>query len=124
MSWQTYVDNLVGHGFAKGVLLGHNGAVWAASAGLTLSGPEVAALTGGFNSPNSVLQSGVTLAGTKYFVIKADNRSIYGKQGNTGFCAVKTGQAVVLGFYSETLTPGNASKAAEGVADYLINLSY
>eukprot|EP01100_Stratorugosa_tubuloviscum_P008680 TRINITY_DN3610_c1_g1_i1.p1 TRINITY_DN3610_c1_g1~~TRINITY_DN3610_c1_g1_i1.p1 ORF type:complete len:125 (-),score=34.48 TRINITY_DN3610_c1_g1_i1:108-482(-) len=124
MNWKQYVDNLVDGGFTKGALISENRKVWAASAGLTLSESEIGALIISFTIPNSLLQDSVTIEGTSYRIIKSDYRSIYCKHGNTYFCAVKTCQAIVIGFYPETLTLENASKVVEGVADSLIDQNY
>jgi profilin len=55
---------------------------------------------------------------------QADERSIYGKLGKGGFCAVKTTQAIIIGVYGEGVQPGSAATTIEKLADYLIELSY
>ena len=37
---------------------------------------------------------------------------------------VKTKQAVLIGVYAEPTQPGEATKVVEGLADYLISVSY
>merc|ERR1712063_190029 len=122
MSWQAYVDQqLVGTGhITQGAILGLDGGAWATTAGFSVA--EGAALAALFSNPSNAFSSGVTVAGTKYLAIKADNRSIYGKKGSGGVCLVKTGQSVLVGVYADGsgIQPGNAANAVEKLADYLI----
>jgi len=64
------------------------------------------------------------LAGVKYFALKADDRSVYGKKGSAGCITVKTNKAILVGVYDETQQPGAAANIVEKVADYLINSGY
>lgn len=67
MSWQEYVDtSLVGSGkVEKAIILGHDGGVWATSAGFSLTKPEIAAVIRGYQQPDSLYSAGLTLAGEK-----------------------------------------------------------
>lgn len=56
--------------------------------------------------------------------LKADARSVYGKKGATGFCAVKTNQSVLIGLYDESIQPGQCANTVEKLGDYLIENSY
>src|SRR3990167_3918347 len=98
MSWQAYVDtNLVGTGcVTKAAIVGHNGGAWAASAGFNVSADEAKKVFSGFSSPDTIRASGAHVAGVKYMVIRADDRSIYGKKGAGGVCCVKTTQAILI----------------------------
>merc|ERR1711916_414843 len=86
MSWQAYVDSqLVGTGYCKkGIIIGHDGSLWAASAGFQLKGNEGQSLAKQFVDPSSAFSGGIMIAGEKYMCIKADSRSIYGKKGAGG----------------------------------------
>jgi profilin len=72
--WQAYVDNnLVKSGHInKAGIFGLDGNPWAQSPGLGVQPAQVKAL---------------------YIVLRADNRSVYGKKGSNGVVAVKTKQA-------------------------------
>lgn len=37
---------------------------------------------------------------------------------------IKTKQVMILALYNETAQPGEASKVAEGIADYLISVGF
>ncbi|KAL6053572.1 profilin, required for normal timing of actin polymerization in response to thermal stress [Balamuthia mandrillaris] len=126
MSWQTYVDtNLVGTGaVTKGAIFGLDGSQWAVSPGFQPSAAEVKALIAGFSDNNSVRTNGLTVAGTKYLTIRADDRSIYGKKGATGVTCVKTTKAVLVGLYDDKIQPGQCANVVERLADYLIGQGY
>jgi profilin len=88
MSWQAYVDtNLVGTGkILKAAIYGHNGQLWATSAGFNVSNltkitdQEITTLVGSFTDASKIRQSGIFIAGDKYFALRADDRSVYGKK--------------------------------------------
>jgi profilin len=127
MSWQDYVTtNLVGTGFvAKGAIYGLDGNHWAISPGLNIKPDEIKKAIAGFSNGCSDLRAnGLYFSGEKYLVIKGDDRSIYAKKGNTGVAMVKTGQAVLVGFYGDKTQPGQCNNTVEKLADYLIEQGY
>ncbi|KAI8820377.1 profilin [Fimicolochytrium jonesii] len=126
MSWQQYVDsNLVGTGkIARAAIYGLDGSLWATTQGFSPAAPEVAALTKGFTDASGLRASGIHLAGVKYFTLRADDRAIYGKQGQNGVCVAKTKQAIIIGVYESPVQAGEANKVVEGLADYLIGVNY
>ena len=126
MSWQSYVDSsLVGTGcVTKGALLGHNGAVWASSPGFNVSADEASKIMKGFTDPSSLQVNGFNVAGVKYRTLKADDRSIYGRQAASGIVACKTGQALIIAFYDENIQPGQCTNVTEKLADYLREAGY
>lgn len=108
---------------------------------------EVQALISGFKNSDSLYEKGIYISKEKYFCIKADDRSIYGKkvcalgspgnlsgkhfdtafimlQGKEGIVTVKTKQAILVAHYPETIQPGEAAKVVEQLADYLIGVGY
>ncbi|KAJ3318138.1 profilin, required for normal timing of actin polymerization in response to thermal stress [Blyttiomyces sp. JEL0837] len=105
MSWQTYVDsNLVGS--------------------QKIAPNEIQSLVNAYKDASGIRASGLHVAGVKYFTLRADDRSIYGKQGSGGICCVKTKQAVLIGVYADPIQPGEATKVVEALADYLISVNY
>ncbi|KAL1618365.1 profilin, required for normal timing of actin polymerization in response to thermal stress [Diplodia seriata] len=83
---------------------------------------------GDANGIKAVQSSGLHVAGDKYIVLKADERSLYGKkadfQGKEGLVIVKTTQAILVTHYPETVQPGAAANTVEQLADYLIGVGY
>ncbi|CAO1620606.1 unnamed protein product [Jaminaea pallidilutea] len=126
MSWQGYIDNqLLGTGsISQAAILGLKGGVWAASPGFSVSPQEQTALIKGFDDPSPLQSGGLHVAGKKYFVLRADDRSIYGKAGGDGIVLVKTNQAVLVGQYASPIIPGEATKVVEQLADYLLGVGY
>jgi profilin len=60
----------------------------------------------------------------KYFVLRADDRSVYGKKEASGIVCVKTKQAVLIGIYDPPTVAGEATKIVETLADYLISMNF
>jgi len=125
-SWQAYVDkNLVGSGqLIKAAIHGHNSSKWATSVGLEIKTDEMNKIIAGFKDPTGLRANGIFIAGSKYFALRADDRSIYGKLGSGGCICVKTTKAVLIGIYGEKAQPGQAANVVEKLADYLIEQGY
>ncbi|KAF7732369.1 profilin, required for normal timing of actin polymerization in response to thermal stress [Apophysomyces ossiformis] len=126
MSWQAYVDtNLVGTGnVSKAAICGAAGGVWASSPNFTIQPAELQEIINGFSNKDAIQANGIHINGVKYFTLQADERSIYGKKSADGVCIVKTGQAILIGLYTEGMQAGNCTKVVEGLADYLISTGY
>ncbi|CAO3663572.1 unnamed protein product [Umbelopsis vinacea] len=126
MSWQAYVDNnLIGSGqITQAGIYGLQGGQWAASSGFSVTPAELQTIQQGFGDAAVLQANGVRVNGIKYMFLRSDDRSIYGKKGNDGVVIVKTTQAILIGVYDDKVTPGNATKVVEGLADYLISVNY
>ncbi|KAL8762887.1 MAG: hypothetical protein Q9184_001183 [Pyrenodesmia sp. 2 TL-2023] len=130
MSWQAYVDtSLVATGnIDKAAIFNTEGtSVWASSSGFTVAPAEIKAVVASFADTSDVkkVQSeGFHIAGEKFFTLKSDDRSLYGKKGKEGVAIVKTQQAILVAHYPETVQPGVAANTVEQLADYLIGVGY
>ncbi|KAI9731079.1 MAG: profilin, required for normal timing of actin polymerization in response to thermal stress [Claussenomyces sp. TS43310] len=130
MSWQAYVDSsLVGTGHLdKAAIVSAAGdSVWATSSGFTVSPSEmqnVVKALGGGSAQDTLWTEGLHIAGEKYVVNKAEDRSIYGRKGREGIIISKTTQAILIAHYGENAIAGNAASTVESLADYLIKLGY
>ncbi|KAL0632680.1 profilin, required for normal timing of actin polymerization in response to thermal stress [Maublancomyces gigas] len=134
MSWQAYVDtSLISTGKIDGGAIFSAGgdSVWAASKDFTVQQSEVQALISAFKDGltlgkgvQDLHEKGLYIGGAKYFCIKADERSIYGKKGKEGIISVKTKQAILVAHYPDTVQPGEAAKTVEQLADYLLGVGY
>lgn len=124
--WQAYVDNnLVGtKNLTQAAIIGIDGSIWAISSGFTVSQQDGKILVAAFQDPSGIRAKGIFLNGVKYLVLRADERSIYGKKGSAGCVCVKTKQAVLIGIYNENIQPGQAANTVEKLADYLIDAGY
>lgn len=67
MSWQSYVDDqlLATKVVTKAVIAGHDGSVWAASEGFSVSTEDVKKILEDFPNSELLAQNGVTVAGTR-----------------------------------------------------------
>lgn len=97
---------------------------WALTGQLSLSAQESQELVNAFTSPQTVQVNGVHVSGEKYFCIKADGRSIYGKKGENGVYIVKTKQAIIVAHSIAPVQAPVAASVVEKMADYLISVGY
>ena len=126
MSWQSYIYTylLAKAPFVKAGIYGHDASIWASTDGFDITEEEALALVRGCESPGSLFATGFKIEGVKYFTLKSDDRSIYGKLGSGGAIAVKTGQALIVAVYDSNVSAGNAAKLVEDLADHLISQDY
>ena len=103
---------------------------------------EVVAAYADTGTVKAVQANGLHIASERYVVIKADDRSLYGKKvprpcpslpfhladrstkGKEGVVIVKTTQAMLIAHYPESAQPGAATTVVEQLADYLIGVGY
>ncbi|KAF9919431.1 profilin, required for normal timing of actin polymerization in response to thermal stress [Linnemannia zychae] len=126
MSWQAYVDNnLVGTGkVAKAAIVGLDGSVWATSTEFKISSAETKKLIAAFSDISDVAANGLYIEGIKYVFLRNTDNSIYARHGATGITAVKTGQAVLVGFYNENQQAGDCNNVVENLGSYLVGVGY
>ncbi|AJT97436.1 Pfy1p [Saccharomyces cerevisiae YJM1342] len=126
MSWQAYTDNLIGTGKVdKAVIYSRAGdAVWATSGGLSLQPNEIGEIVQGFDNPAGLQSNGLHIQGQKFMLLRADDRSIYGRHDAEGVVCVRTRQTVIIAHYPPTVQAGEATKIVEQLADYLIGVQY
>ncbi|CAB4252032.1 similar to Saccharomyces cerevisiae YOR122C PFY1 Profilin, binds actin, phosphatidylinositol 4,5-bisphosphate, and polyproline regions [Maudiozyma barnettii] len=125
MSWQAYTDNLVATGKVdRAVIYSRAGdAAWATSS-LTLQPTEIAEIAKGFDDPSGLQSNGLHVQGQKFMMLRADDRSIYGRHDAEGVICVRTKQTIVIAHYPPTVQAGEATKIVEQLADYLISVQY
>lgn len=107
----------------------------------------IAGLSG---SVDKLYAEGLHVAGERYVLTKAEDRSLYARkvrlhipiiyftctcmatrpdtetlpQGREGVVIVKTKQAILIAHYGEAMIAGNSTTTVESLADYLIKLGY
>lgn len=96
----------------------------ATSSGFGLKSGEAAAIVSPYKNPSGGFSTGVTVNGVKYTMIKADERSIYGKRNAAGAVLVRTRTSVLIGVHDGTRQPGHAAFAVEKLGDHLIDNGY
>ncbi|KAI9848592.1 MAG: profilin, required for normal timing of actin polymerization in response to thermal stress [Sclerophora amabilis] len=91
MSWQAYVDtSLVGTGHLdKAAIFNSEGtSVWASSAGFTVAPKEIEEIITAYNDKGDstgvkqVQSNGLHVAGERFVVLRADERSLYGRKAS------------------------------------------
>jgi profilin len=110
MSWGAYITNSLvnkqdasGHVYnnvlTEAAIIGHNGAEWAKTAGLTIKPDEVKAITTLFGQKENSIPS-IVLAGKKYQVTHYEQgKFAYLKIKEGGATIAKTKQAYIIGVY-------------------------
>ncbi|SCU93312.1 LAMI_0E13916g1_1 [Lachancea mirantina] len=126
MSWQAYTDNLLATGkLDKAAIYSRAGdSLWAASGGLNLGAQEIGKIAPGFDNPAELQSTGLYLQSQKYMLIKADDRSLYGRHEAEGAVIVRTKQTILVAHYPAGVQAGEATKIVEQLADYLISVQY
>ncbi|CAM1511345.1 Fc.00g088580.m01.CDS01 [Cosmosporella sp. VM-42] len=131
MSWQAYVDtSLVGSGHVdKAAIISAAGdSVWATSADFQLKPEEmkvISAIVGGdAGAKDKAYADGLYIAGSRYVMTKAEDRSLYARSGRLGVAVAKTKQAIVVGHHGEQHVAGNTTSTVETLADYLTGQGY
>jgi profilin len=111
-------------------------------------------VTGLSGKPDKLYAEGLHIAGERYVLTKAEDRSLYArkvglyhmsaallplqyqscgephdwflwnKQGREGVVIVKTTQAILIAHYADGMIAGNAATTVEQLADYLISTGY
>merc|ERR1712203_1053905 len=101
MSWQSYVDDqLISTKMIKNaVIAGHDGNIWAHSAGFPVSVEELKTLLARYADTDKLAMNGVTVGGTKYMFLSATDRVVRGKKGTSGVHCIKTVQALIVCVY-------------------------
>lgn len=126
MSWQSYVDDqLLSTKMIKhAVICGHDGNIWASSAGFAVTPEELKALISKYGDTDKLAQSGVTIAGIRYMYLSSTDRVVRAKKGTNGVHAIKTQQTFIICLYEDPVVPEQAATVTEKLGDYLIQVGF
>merc|ERR1711878_9309 len=126
MSWQSYVDDqlLSTKVIKNAVIAGHDGNIWATSAGFNATVEELKTLLGRYASTDELAMNGVTVGGLKYMYISSTDRVVRAKKGTSGLHRIKTVQALIVCVYEEPVVPEQAATVTEKLGEYLISVGY
>lgn len=125
MSWQGYVDNLMGTKHMTGCgIFGLDGSQWAASPGLPLS-PENIKLVIGSISDISKISNGLNIGADRYILVRNDlGVSIMLKKGPNGLVAYKSSQSVIIALHDQSVKAEVVLTDVGRVIDYLSKHGY
>lgn len=126
MSWNQYTEGIVATGkLDKAAIYSAGGnSLWAETGGFQIGPQEITTIAGGYTDPSQLQAHGLHVEGKKYFLLRADDRSIYGKQDDQGVVAVRTKQAIIIAHYPSGVQAQEATAVIEKWADYLIGVGY
>ena len=126
MSWQSYVDDqlLATKLVSQAAICGHDGNVWATSGGFAVSASELKHIATNFGNMSVMPMSGITVAGTKFMFLSANDRVMRGKKGTSGLHIMKTVQAIIVSVYNEPILAEQCANVTEKLGEYLVGVGY
>jgi len=126
MSWQSYVDDqlLATKMVSQAAICGHDGNIWATSAGFGVTAAELKHLATNFGNMEVLPMSGLNVNATKYMFLSANDRVMRGKKGTSGVHIMKTVQAIIVCVYHEPILPEQCANTTEKLGEYLIGVGY
>ena len=131
MSWDSYIDNLIGHtGGAcdKAAIIGKDGSKWTTDShpeALKITPSEASAIGKAMRSGDftTFQSSGIVIAGVKYMFLRGDDGVVLGKRKDQGAITLQaSGTAVVIGHTKEGMSQGNTNKGVAVIAEYLTSI--
>jgi len=131
MSWDSYIDNLLGHtgGNAdKACIIGKDGSIWTShghASAMKLSAAEAATIGAAFKAGDfTTFQAvGVLAEGVKYQFLRGDDNLALAKKKDYGALTLQASKtAVVIGHTMEGQQQGNTNKGVGVIAEYLESL--
>lgn len=132
MSWDSYIDNLLGHcgGHCdKACIIGLDGSKWTTdghASALKIQGSEAANIARCFQSKDfsQFMASGIVAEGVKYqFLREEDGQLVLGKKKDYGAITLQASKtAIVIGHCQEGGSQGNVNKGVSVIAEYLESL--
>jgi profilin len=132
MSWDSYIDNLIGqcNGMAdKACIIGlEGGAAWTTAekeTAIALQGNEGPTLANALKNRDSsnLAANGIYVEGMKYQFLRMDENVIFGKMKDNGSLTIQASKtAIVIGHTKEGGTQGDTNKGVAVIAEYLESL--
>jgi len=131
MSWDGYIDNLLGHCASacdQACIIGKDGSKWTTDGhanALKITAQEAANIGRVFSSNDftSFQASGIVAAGVKYQFLRGDDNLALGKKKDNGAITLQSSKtAIVIGHTKEGGSQGNTNKGVGVIAEYLESL--
>lgn len=132
MSWDSYIDNLIGHATGhcdKACIIGLDGSKWTTDGhvkSIKLTAAEASTIGRCMASSDFTpfQASGIYVEGLKYQFLRGDeNLALAKKKDNGALTLQKSKTAVVIGHTQEGSSQGNVNKAVAVIAEYLESLN-
>jgi len=134
MSWDSYIDNLIGHAGAsncdRACIIGIDGSAWTTTShacAMNMSGTEVANIARCFKSKDftSLMASGVMAESVKYQFLREDEgKLVLAKKKDHGALVLgATKTAVVIAHTPEGGQQGKTNQGVCVIVDYLESLN-
>jgi len=132
MSWDSYIDNLMGQCVQqadKACIIGQDGSKWTTdghAAALKITAAEAATIGNAFKNKdwNSFQANGIFIEGTKYQFLREDeNKIVFGKKKDHGAITLQGSKsAIVIAHTKEGSQQGTTNKGVAVIAEYLESL--
>ncbi|XP_044531174.1 profilin-4 [Gracilinanus agilis] len=116
------LDSLLGtkHVDSAAIIKIHERTVLVCSPGFNISPNDVRVLINGFSkNPQQVRRDGLYFREKDYVCVRADERSLYAKQNNSGLVVVQTSLYLLVATYREDMYASVCVEAVEKLGDYL-----
>jgi profilin len=125
-SWQTYIDDqLINSRHVKhAVIAGHDGQIWAKSAGFDVTVEDLKKLLQKYDKPSMFECEGAVLANVKYMYLSKLDRVVRLKKGTNGAHCIKTVQALIVCVYDHPTPAEQCASVTEKLGEYLISCGY
>ena len=123
MSWDSYVEAMVGCGCTGAAIVGLDGSIWA-TCKLKLLQHEPSTLLKGLENPELLQSHGIFANGTYYLTVLINPTFAYGRKGPSGIVVERTNTALLILTHDETLQSGECTRIAGSYGNYLRDLGY
>merc|ERR1712203_84008 len=91
---------------------------------LQVTAAELKVILDRYSSTDQLAMNGVTVGGTKYMFLSANDRVVRARKGQSGVHCIKTVQALIVCVYEEPVVPEQAATVTEKLGEYLISVGY
>lgn len=132
MSWDSYIDNLMGHcagNCDKACIIGLDGSKWTTDvhpSAFKLTPTEAVTIGKVMDSGDytSFQANGIVCEGVKYQFLRGDGGEVLAKKKDNGAISVfKAATCVVIGHTKEGGTQGNTNKGVTVIVDHLKSMN-
>lgn len=130
MSWQSYVDNQICNVVSSKLAIIaslDSGAIWAKldESEKQVSQNELKVIADTIKAnPQAFLESGIHLAGEKYFCLSAEQNLVRGRRNSSALIIVATRTCLLVVATTEGFPPGVLNTCVERLGEYLVQNNF